>query len=132
MAVRVQQKVTNEDFDLFSEPYLSKLKHDSKLYSDVNRFARLYFSYHAATQKTTVLTDGLNGMHLRMVEHLKDNAKKPSRPEELAFQLLFEWFSATLEYFKRIAEIWDDEVANGVYAVSASTLDAVADVARNR
>jgi hypothetical protein len=115
VAVRVQHQMANEDFDLFSEPCLSEFKHDSELYFTITHYPRLYFSYDAATQKTTILTSGLNEMHLRMVDHLKDFAKYPSRPEEFAFQLLFDWFSATLECFKWMAESWDTDVTGPVY-----------------
>jgi hypothetical protein len=127
MAARIQLKIVHEDFELFSEPSLSEFKHTSGLYDTETRYPRLYFSYNAATRKTTVLTNDFNGTHLRMVDHLEDYAKKPTRPEEFAFQLLFEWFSAILECFKRMGEFWDTDIAGPVYAVPASTLDGVAD-----
>jgi hypothetical protein len=128
MAVRVQQRMVKEDLHLFSKPCLSEFRHDSKSYFTVTRHPRLYFCYNAASRKTTILTNGLNGMHLRMVDHFKNLAKKPKPPEEFAFQLLFEWFSATLECFKRIAISWDTDVASSVFPVPASTLGGVTDL----
>jgi hypothetical protein len=128
MKARVQQKIEKEDLDLFSEPCLSELKRESEVYNTQVRYPSLYFSYNAATRKATVLTTNLNGMHLRMVDRLKDYAKKPSQPEKFAFKLLFEWFSATLEYYKRVAEFWDGKGSGQVYVIPTATLDEVADL----
>jgi hypothetical protein len=90
VAVWVQQKIFNEDFDLFSRPCLSEIKDESEVYSTQARYPTLYFSYDSGTLRTAVLTNELNEGHVRMVDHVKDFAKNPSRPEEVAFQLLFE------------------------------------------
>jgi hypothetical protein len=128
MAIRVQHRMVSEACDLLSEPYLSEFKRDSELYDTLSHWPRLYLSYNAATRKTTALTNDVNGLHLRMVDRLRGYATKPGQPEEFAFQLLFEWCSAILEYFKEVAERWDDKVSTPVCAIHASTLDGVADL----
>jgi hypothetical protein len=68
----------------------------------------LYLSYNTGTQQTTVLTKGLNEVHLCLIQHLKEllDAFTPPEPEEILLQLLIQCFIVMRANFAMAAEFW--------------------------
>ena len=80
---------------------------------------KLYFSYNATTQQTTIMTAGLNRSHLWMIQHLKELSGMSIQPEEIG-RLLIQYFVVVQECFKSTATWWDT-LSNGM--VCSETLD---------
>ena len=74
---------------------------------------KLYFSYNARTQQTTVITTDLNRLHLCMVQHLQKLSGMANRPEEIAL-LLIKWITVVQECFTATIMSWDAELNNPV------------------
>ena len=72
---------------------------------------KLYFSYNAVTQHTTIMTTDLNTSHLWMIQHLKELAGMSIRPEEIG-RLLIQCFAVVQECFASTAALFDD-LSNG-------------------
>jgi hypothetical protein len=105
---------------LLSEPALSTEK--DNLEESIALQPRLYFSHNARTQQTTMMTTGLNKMHLSMIQHLKQLSGTSIQPEEFT-QLLIKCFAAIQECFTATAVRWDAYANNPVYyAMSLITL----------
>lgn len=119
MTVRIPLNIVEETLKLLSKPFSSIYNAKS---ANRTQYPRLYFSFHAGTRKTTVLTTDINEMHLRMVDCLKNHAEKLIRPEMLTFRLLIAWFAAIIECFNRTARYWEDDHIGPVRIVPASLL----------
>jgi hypothetical protein len=76
-------------------------------------YPKLYVSYNAMTQQTTIMTSGLNQSHLWMIQHLKELSGKPIQPEEIG-RLLTQYFVVVQECFTVAAELLDDEATGSV------------------
>ena len=119
MTVRIPFNIVKESLELLSKPFSSNFKSQS---ANRTQYPSLYFSFHAGTRKTTVLTTDINEMHLRMVDCLKKHAENLIRPEELTLRLLVAWFAAIIECFNRTARYWDNHNIGLVRIVPASLL----------
>jgi len=108
MALRLHWKKTKYTPHLLSEPYSSWFDKENNTTSPpyINTYPRLYLSYNAGTQQTTIITTGLDQFYLCMVQHLKDLFKTSIRPEEIVPRLLLRWFAMAQECFAGIAEVW--------------------------
>jgi hypothetical protein len=73
----------------------------------INIYPRLYLSYNAATQQTTIIATGLDQFYLCMNQHLKELFKDSSPPEEIVPRLLLRWFAMAQECFAGMTEVWD-------------------------
>jgi len=94
---------SQDSLDLLSEPYISYLKRDSL--SEIIH-PKIYVSYNAKTQETTVMTTELNQLHLSMIQHLMALSGPSSLPEETA-RLLIQCFAVVQERFATVAVEWD-------------------------
>ena len=107
MSFRLQWKTSRDALQLLSGPYLDYLQGELKTVS-ATLYPKLYFSYNAMTQQTTIITTDLNRSHLWMIQHLK-GLSGSIRPSEIG-RLLIQCFVVTQECFRTIAEQWDEEV----------------------
>jgi len=116
MALRLHWKKTKYTPHLLSEPYSSWFATENNTTSPpyINIYPRLYLSYNAGTQQTTIITTGLDQFYLCMVQHIKDLFKSSSRPEEIVPRLLLRWFAMAQECFAGIAEVWDVDTGGPV------------------
>jgi hypothetical protein len=109
MALRLHWKKTKGSSQLLSEPYLSSFETANNTTSPpyINIYQRLYLSYNAVTQQTTIIITGLNQFYLSMDQRLKALFEASSQPEEIVPRLLLRWFAMAQECFAGIAEVWD-------------------------
>ena len=85
-------------------------------FEDTTLHTRLYFSYNIGTRQITILTTGLNQLHLRMVQHfesLPEMANQPECPERLV-RLLIQCFAVVRENIGATAINWDDKASGEV------------------
>lgn len=112
MSLRNEWILSDAGFEWVEEPYLNDLKKKLKAFMTKTLFPKLYFSYDAGTQQTTIMTTDLNQMHLRMVQYLKtlpDMANQPECAERLV-QLVTRCVAVVVESFGATIEHWDYKV----------------------
>jgi hypothetical protein len=97
---------------LLSEPYLGHLQSVLK-YETYTLFPKLYFSYNAMTQQTTIMTTDLNRSHLWMIQRLKELSGRSILPEEIG-RLFTQCFVVVQECFREIAEKLDNSALGPV------------------
>ena len=112
MSLRFQWRPSQDAIHLLSEPHLGFVQSRLAIGSVVLH-PKLYFSYNAMTQQTTIITTDLNRSHLWLIQHLKELSGTIIRPEEIAL-LLIKCFVVIQECFGETAEWWDDRVNNPV------------------
>ena len=101
---------TQDGLHLLSEPYISWVKLFS-VTAPLN--PKLYVSYNARTQETTVVTTELNPLHLSMIQRLMALSGTSIPPEETA-QLLIQCFTVMQEGFEAGAAHLDAQAAGSV------------------
>jgi hypothetical protein len=113
MAFRFQWILSNDGLELLSEPYLSFLTDHIRQATVQNGtvYPRLYFSYDARTNQTTIVTTDLNQLHLSMIHHIKRLLGTPVE----STQLLIKCFIVVQECFGATALSWDKDAAHPVY-----------------
>jgi len=112
MGLRLQWKPSEDALHLLSEPYLGRL-HAILKYQSYDLYPKLYFSYNATTQQTTIITTDLNRPHLQMIQHLKELSGGPIQPEEIG-RLMMQFFVVIQDCFRVTAESWDERTTGGV------------------
>src|SRR5258706_8180371 len=108
MSLCVQWKKSRDALNLLSEPYLGVLQSWVNTPGTTAHFPKLYFSYNAKTQQTTIITTDLNRSHLWMIQHLKELSGLSIRPEEIG-RLLVQYFVVVQECFTTTATLWDEK-----------------------
>ena len=111
MNLRFQWKASRDALHLLSEPYLGQLQTQLNSPGSQTLYPKLYFSYNAKTQQTTIITTDLNRSHLWMIRHLKQLAGMSIRPEEIG-RLIVQHFVVVRECFTAAAT-WSDARADG-------------------
>ena len=111
MRFRLQWLPSQDGLVLISEPYLGYLTHHFKMAS-MTVYPRLYFSYNANTQQTTIMTTDLNRPHLCMIQHLEESSGMSVQPE--ISRLLIQCFVAAQDCFRTAAEEWDERTEGPV------------------
>ena len=106
MSFRLQWKTSRDALQLLSGPYLDYLQGELKTVS-ATLYPKLYFSYNAKTQQTTIITTDLNRSHLWMIQHLEELSGMSVRPEEIG-RLLIQYFVVIQECFTATAALWDE------------------------
>ena len=119
MTLRLHWKKSKGSSRLLSEPYLSwfEMENNTKSPPYINIYPRLYLSYDAVTQQTTIITTGLDQFYICMDQHLKELFKTTNRPEVIVPRLLLQWFAMAQECFAGIAEVWDINTGGTVCSV---------------
>lgn len=84
------------------------------MYDTLTLHPRLYFSHNAKTQQTTIMTTDLNGMHLSMIQYLRQLSGTSIQPEEIT-KLLIKCFVAIQQCFTTTAVHWDGRANDPVY-----------------
>ncbi len=113
MALRFQWKTSRDALHLVSEPYLGFLRTKITIHPSYTLHPKLYFSYNAKIQQTTIITTDLNRSHLWMIQHLKELSGMSVRPEVIG-RLLFQYFVMAQECFTVTAVMWDEWAADPV------------------
>jgi hypothetical protein len=106
MNLRFQWLGSEDGLCLLSEPYLSTFENDILDFNSIRRYPKLYFSYNASTQQTTIMTTDMNQLHLSMIHHLKQLAGMSIRLEEIA-QLLIQCFVVIQEGYAATVSHWE-------------------------
>ena len=111
MRFRLQWLPSRDGLHLISEPYLGYLEHGLTMASRTV-YPRLYFSYNAMTQQTTIMTTDMNKPHLCMIQHLKELSGMSVQPE--ISRLLIQCFVVARECFRAVVEQWDERASGPV------------------
>ena len=111
--IRVQCITSQGALRLLSEPYLSHLKEIITSFSSDHCSPMLYFSYNAITRHTTIMTSGLNQLHLSMIQHFKGSLKMATQPEEIV-RLLLRCFAVVWGLYAEIADNWERNLGGTV------------------
>ncbi len=111
MALRLQCESNEDTLRLLSGPYLSLLR-GMMSEDSTTRYPRLYFSYNPVTRQTTIVSTGLNDLHLSMIQHLKESFIMSMQTEEIVARILLRYFVVAQQYFAVLTEYYDRK-ANG-------------------
>jgi len=113
MGLLLRCNLSQDDLHLLSEPYLGQLQSKLERYESTTLYPRLYVSYNATNQQTTIITTDLNRLHLRMIQHLKELSGGSIQPEEIG-RLMTQCFVVVQDCFRVTAESWDQMTTGGV------------------
>jgi hypothetical protein len=119
MAVPLAWKTSEGGLRLLTEPRLSEFSKEVTRISIFSSIGQtLYLSYNTGARRITILTTGLNEVHLCLIQHLKEllGAFTPPEPEEIVLRLLIQCFIVMRANFAMAADLWHQKTPDQVHS----------------